>query len=476
MIEELVRIKRIYGEEMMHLCRELFPTILEEQGTLLNILKNTFGPSHRIAKDIRDNDYTEDFRRLIYVKYYAEKEDKKEEIELPVENRYIKTPQELLKEHGYTLYECHSEEDIQAFKHYYANGEELCTFLGDRLDTDYVFFAVKDNIDEYNRDDYTNPQREDPYSTSLLSIQFGKGINWNPVSIKSRYNHRVVNPDATYGNDLDEIVPGLAESFSHHYHFKLIPTNKNASFLYNMKYTATKDGKFYRYNHEKNGIFYCENNLIVSHGRLIDYYKDKERYIFMDEFILDRQRKIILGNQKQGFIKTTMLDDEIIKTEYVKVDDYNAIVIHFKDNKAVMIGTNKDGEIVYYGNPFAKRVYEKFLPYNNKMRIIEIPKVRRIERMFMTANDSLVKLDAPLVRDIFYDFLSYNSTLSEFNVTQLRRAGDRFLIRNPNFDKKELLKQCAPKERTIRTQLFVLQKNRLYEYHKKKPHMREVML
>ena len=470
MSEELKRIKKIYGEQMMHLCRDLFPTILEEEGVLLKILQNTFAPSHRIAKDVINNGYIEDFRGLIARKYWKEK-GKIEPIE-PGINRVRKTPYELLKEKGYKLYHCKTEEEIQEFKKYYANGEELCTFLGDRLERCHVFFAVKNNVDEIKREDFPNPQREDDYSTSVLSIQFSRNSEWNSVSIKSRYNHRVVNPDATYGNDLDMIVPGLTKSFASYYKFKLMPVDKDGSFLHRMKYTNTKDGIYYRYNHEKHGIYFCENNIIIEYGKLIDKYKDKERYIFMDEYILDRKEKRIISIFEDGFIKTTMLDDRITKTEYFKVDEYNAIVIYFKDDKAVMISTNKDGEIVYYGNPYAHRVREKFLPYNNRIRIIEIPKVRRIDRKFMTTNNSLVKLDAPLVRDIFYDFLSYNSTLSEFNVTQLRRVGDRFLIRNKNFDKKELLKKCAPEEKPPRTQIYVLRNNAWYEYHKKKPQLR----
>lgn len=38
-----------------------------------------------------------------------------------------KSPKELLSEAGYDLYECHSEEEIQSFKKYFAHGEELCT-------------------------------------------------------------------------------------------------------------------------------------------------------------------------------------------------------------------------------------------------------------------------------------------------------------------------------------------------------------
>ena len=53
-----------------------------------------------------------------------------------------------MKETGYTLYECKTEDDIQNFKHYYSYGEQLCTFNGDRLKSSYVFFAVKDNVEK----------------------------------------------------------------------------------------------------------------------------------------------------------------------------------------------------------------------------------------------------------------------------------------------------------------------------------------
>ena len=39
---ELKKIKKLYGEKFMHLCRELFPTILEKEGALTEILNSTF--------------------------------------------------------------------------------------------------------------------------------------------------------------------------------------------------------------------------------------------------------------------------------------------------------------------------------------------------------------------------------------------------------------------------------------------------
>ena len=59
MTEELKQIKKIYGEDMMHLCRDLFPTILEKEGVLLDILTKNIAPTHLLASDIT-NRYLED--------------------------------------------------------------------------------------------------------------------------------------------------------------------------------------------------------------------------------------------------------------------------------------------------------------------------------------------------------------------------------------------------------------------------------
>ena len=203
--KELNRIKKLYGERFMHLCRSLFPTLLEQEGLLTEVLKYSFATNSRtLYDDIVNNDLEEEFKNYIYSKIDVEKE-------MP-EIIGEKTPYQLLDENGYNLYECNSEEEIQSFKKYYKSGEELCTFRGNRLNRCVVFFAVKKDVEEIKREDFNNPKREDEYGTSVMSIQFTKSQN-STVSIKNRYNHTVNNPDATYGNDLDKIAPGLTQSF-----------------------------------------------------------------------------------------------------------------------------------------------------------------------------------------------------------------------------------------------------------------------
>lgn len=65
-MDDLVKIKKLYGEEMMHLCRELFPTLLEQENLLLNTLLSTFAPSKLLAEDIAKMEYENLFQNYIY--------------------------------------------------------------------------------------------------------------------------------------------------------------------------------------------------------------------------------------------------------------------------------------------------------------------------------------------------------------------------------------------------------------------------
>ena len=237
MSEELKIIKKKYGEKMMHFCRDYMATILETDGLLLSLLVNNFAESHELYDDIVNQHKENEFKNFIYSFVDVEKDK---------EIKVVKTPEELLNEVGYDLYECTSEEDIQKFKKYYAKNEELCTFHGGRLERCHVFFAIKKNVDEIKREDYPNPERQDEYGTSVISIQFTKDES-HTLSIKNRYNHHVSNPDSTFSNNLDNIIEGLTESFGEHY--GLIQQHSHNKFELD-GYVKAGDGKYYKYNYE----------------------------------------------------------------------------------------------------------------------------------------------------------------------------------------------------------------------------------
>ena len=65
MNKDLKIIKKKYGEEMMHLCRELFPTLLEQEGLLPKLLLDNFKESRSLVKDIIDNNLEEEFKLML---------------------------------------------------------------------------------------------------------------------------------------------------------------------------------------------------------------------------------------------------------------------------------------------------------------------------------------------------------------------------------------------------------------------------
>ena len=101
MNEDLKIIKKKYGENMMHLCRDLFSTLIDiKPGLLSQILLSKFNPSKHLYYDITENLLENSFRSYIYS--FVDENIFKKEI---VAN---KTTSELMKESGYTLYECKS--------------------------------------------------------------------------------------------------------------------------------------------------------------------------------------------------------------------------------------------------------------------------------------------------------------------------------------------------------------------------------
>ena len=280
-LDDLKYIKKHYGEKMAHLCREFFPTILEYPGTLYDILTSNFDKSKSLYYDLVKEHKEYIFKEYIYCIFDYKNEQKKHDSS--------KSVKELLSKAGYDLYECKTYEDILKFKKYYRDDEELCTFKDQyRIDHHHIFFIVKKNVDDIKRENFEDPKREDEYGTSVLDLQFDKGLKQR-VSIKCRYNHTVTNPDSTYSNNLEEIAPGLTDAFERDYGFNIGVENKISFELKN--YIKARDGKFYKYNYELFNVHYCPDNLIIDDGKIIDKYKDKGRYTLMDYFILDHKTK-----------------------------------------------------------------------------------------------------------------------------------------------------------------------------------------
>ena len=418
MKSDLKIIKKLYGEQMAHFCRDNFSTILETNGLLLNLLLNNFEPSHNLYIDIIDQDLEYEFKNYIYSLVNIEN--------IKTINKN-KTPRELLNEIGYDLFECHSEEDIQKFKKYYAPGEELCTFNGGRLDRCYVFFAVKKDAFEIKREDYQTPKRQDKYGTSVISIQFTKDKS-HTLSIKNRYNHIVNNPDATFSNNLDNIIPGLTESFANEY--SLVQEHINNGFEIE-GYVRANDGKYYKYNYEIDNIYYCPNNIIIDNFTVKRY--DKEKYIVFDYFILDLvNKKIILYDKKikDSFIETVQ---DIEKVEVLREEIGKNIKLTLKNGNYINILLNENNKIIKLENLKVEQIGDYFLKYNNTLLELIMPNLIKVGNEFFFCNKNLRKIILPNLEEIGSDFFYFNNTLKELFLPNLKKVKNNFFYFNNSF-------------------------------------------
>ena len=382
-MDDLKLIKKYYGEKFAHLCRELFPTILENNGLLFSLIDSHFEHNKFLYEDLISEEFVMDF-----IDYINNLLDKDKEVVVTE-----KSAKELLDEAGYILYECKTEEDIQKFRKYYDINEELCTFRGGRLKTDYVFFAVKKDIDKIKRAEI--PSRQDIYGTSIISIQFSKKNHY--ISIKNRYNHSVKNPDATFSNNLDNIIPGLTSAFEQDYDLFL----SESRMRFDLPGYVYASGKYYKYNFEIDNIYYCPNNIIIDHGKIIDDFKDKARYIFIDYFIIDIKK------------------DKYGKTLYLKIN-----------SNIVEISIDKKGNIIFFRDDYIKKIDNLFMHYNLKLKSIILSNVKLIKDCFLLYNTDLENIYAPKLENVMGCFLSQNKKLKNLYLPSLIGTGNYFLYSN----------------------------------------------
>ena len=445
MNQDLLKIKKHYGENMAHLCRELFPTLLETEGLLYSLIDKNFAHSRFLCEDIIENNLVTEFKNYIY----SQIENK--QVEIIVD----KNPKELLSDTGYILYECKTKDDVEKFRKYYVKFEELCTFqdINGRLKNNYIFFAVKKNVDTIKRNNFKNPKRQDEYGTSVLSLQFTKG-EVNTLSIKNRYNHSVKNPDSTFFNNLDNIISGLHKSFEKEYNLNINKYNANNFEIIN--YVRANDGKLYKYNYEINNIYYCPDNIIIENFEILKCYQAKERYILLDYFLLDmknKEIKILDGRISDSFPDTLK---NINKIEIKKEGEYKHICITI-ENSIAIITIDKQNRIISYKNNYVKTIEDDFLYFNKTLKTISIPLVRYIGNYFIFSNNELTEIAFDSVKKIGDNFLRNNSKIKSVYLPNLQYIGEDFLYFN-----KEL--KCIELPNVIKIKSYFIADNSIINF------------
>ncbi len=456
--QDLKFIKKYYGEDFMHLCRSLFPTLLETEGLLSKIIFKIFAPTRELYDAVKNNvDAFADFIFGIAKLRQGQGIVKTD-----------KTPEQLMDEAGYILYpECKTYEDIKKFRKYYAKGEEICTFEGDsefsRLGFCRVWFAVKKDVDKIKREDFVSPKRQDEYGTSVISIQFTKAEN-SILSIKNRYNHTVINPDATFGNYLDNIIDGLTYAFMNTYGINISLAYKDKSiYLINAleNFVMDKNGRFYHKTYSSIlGTNFCENNVIVlSDGRAITFNPDK--YILIEHFLLDlKEKKFIrldytsedvifayskgeISGKFKSEIKQRCFNDNFIKSigefsavqvEAAEKGNKKITFLYDEDDKKVVLMLNRSNEIIGYYNSFVESIGMCFLNDNLKLKKFIAPNLQFIDDCFLTMNETMEIFDVPKLKKIGHFCLRHNKVIKSLELPNLTYVGACFFQENQNLE------------------------------------------
>ena len=439
---DLKRIKKHYGENFAKLCRELFPTILETPGALSKIIFEKFDASPTLYEDV--SKIKLDFKTFIYSIFNPNRDIK--------DITGDKSAKQLLDEAGYILYpECQTEDDIQSFKKYYTEGEEICTFNGGRLDSCRVWFAVKKDVDKIKREDFTEPQRQDEYGTSVISIQFSKEIR-STLSIKNRYNHTVENPDATFGNDLDNIIPGLTDAFCRDYDISL-SYGFDGEFIID-GYVMANNGKYYKSNVIDWTADFCANNIIVKTNREV-VALDKSKCLLVENYLIDLVNKRIKNLTKE---ETDNFAESIgeIKSIHITLDQNKNKVINITpvNGEDVQIIVNKSNRIIEYTNKNIVSLGKRFMYYCTALEKLNLPNVKEVEDCFLVLNENLVELNMPKLESVGSHFLEHNHALKILNTPNLKIAGDCFLLENFGVEELDL-----PKLERVGDRFFVRNQN-----------------
>ena len=270
-----------------------------------------------------------------------------------------------------------------------------------------------------------------------MSIQFSRG-RVNTLSIKNRYNHTVRNPDATYGNNLDNIIPGLRDSFEKNYDFNINQCDVGINIP---GYVKAKDKKYYKYNYELNGVYYCPNNIIIKNLEVDRTYQKPERYLLLDYLIVDLvDKKVSLydRNIQDGLLETT---DNIKNIEIRKIDDgEKKVKFNNKDNTNFEMTIDKRNVIKSYRNDNIEKVPERFFYSNKYLESMVLTNAKEINNEFLSQNYELCYLEVDKVETIGDYFLSHNYKLDEFIGNNVKTVGNYFLTNDTNCKKVEMNK------------------------------------
>ena len=353
----------------------------------------------------------------------------------------IEDPFTLLKRAGYDAFYADTLEKQNSIIDYYAKMEELCTFRDEtRFEDYYIIHCIKEGARDLKRSDFTKPDRQDEYGTSVISIQILKEGGF--ISIKNRYNHAVLSPDNTFNSNPDNIIGGLSASLKNYFDVDFSSQDVELDGAYQVV-----DGKIYYCHTERNNIYYGENYYIkddkvhfinldyqmIVDDMLIDFKEN--RIFFLDEGGVDVFYNPDLN--LQVLIYTELEDKKLTRKKegdltLIYADDQCVL----KARKGALVYCDLKGELefeeaVFIHHPTIEEAYFENLEtlgaysFKNcpKLRVVSLPKCKKIIGHCFVDLPSLQKVELPELRSIVNSSFERLDLIEEMTFPKLQTVG-----------------------------------------------------
>ena len=264
------------------------------------------------------------------------------------------------------------------------NGEMICTIYTNldrgakRFDENYIINAVRKEVDgddilpeeQWHIKPSDNPEREDKYGRSVISIQILK--TGGAISIKNRYNHTVTDPDNTFNSNPDDIIPGLSAALKHKFGVDFTVSKSKIP----ENYILVND-QLIHYNYEVNNVYFGDNFYL--NGSDITELDDKHE-VMLDNIILDtdfgkKARTVLLYQDKSTDELLRVINDEIAGCKVTKTTEKGETIITIIDeNKQKKeLARIKDGRITSLHLYKTTEVGDNFLSRNKTLSELDAP-------------------------------------------------------------------------------------------------------
>lgn len=358
-------------------------------------------------------------------------------------------PIELLDKAGYNAYVVHSLEEQNAISKYFEPSERLCTFNDDtRFERYYIINAVRKDVDDIRRADFDKPMREDRYGTSVISIQILKSGGF--ISIKNRYNHKVINPDNTLNSCPDNIIDGLSNAIKEYF---------------NVDFSAQKvpmpggyivlNDQIIKYNYEHNNI-YVGDGFYASDGNITEINKSSE--ILLDTILFDFKTKIFEDVTDDGYTYVIRILSKIIKGKNVSIKkNLDKTYSFFADN--IQIAVLSESKIISLTLPGIKEI-NKLPHFGGYVCHLSLPDTEIMNKNFFINNLCMSELNAPKLKIMGAECFKYNIELQNINLPKLKEMHEACFYENNKLKNLELPElevmeyDCFKSNRTLNKELY----------------------